>query len=55
VEGYRGLLTPAAKQMAIHLLQEPHFLPLTLDAFHFITGFLKKVSCILILVEELTG
>ncbi|CAG7978393.1 unnamed protein product [Penicillium nalgiovense] len=42
VEGHRGLLTPAAKQMAIHLLQEPHFLPLTLDAFRFITGFLKK-------------
>ncbi|KAJ6035919.1 hypothetical protein N7540_000198 [Penicillium herquei] len=41
-EGHRGLLSPAAKQMAIHVVQEPHFLPLTLDAFRFITSFLKK-------------
>ncbi|KAJ5741022.1 hypothetical protein N7493_000894 [Penicillium malachiteum] len=42
VEGHRGLLSPAAKRMAIHLVQEPHFLPLTLDAFRFITNYLKK-------------
>ncbi|KAJ5714353.1 uncharacterized protein N7483_011534 [Penicillium malachiteum] len=42
VEGHRALLSPAAKLMAIHLVQKPHFLPLTLDAFRFITSFLKK-------------
>ncbi|KAJ5819376.1 hypothetical protein N7474_004967 [Penicillium riverlandense] len=41
-EGHRGLLTPAAKWMATHLVQEPHFIPLTKDAFLFVASFLEK-------------
>lgn len=50
-EGHRGLLTPVAKRMATHLVQEPHFIPLTKDAFVFVASFLEKVSCLLISAE----
>ncbi|KAJ5110271.1 hypothetical protein N7532_002916 [Penicillium argentinense] len=48
---HRELLTPAAKRMATHLVQEPHFIPLTRDAFLFLAGFLEKVSYLLISME----
>jgi hypothetical protein len=53
--GHRELLMPIAKRMAIHLLQEPHFIPLIKDAFQFINDFLTKVGAILISLKRLLG
>jgi hypothetical protein len=53
--GHRELLMPIAKRMAIHFLQEPHFIPLIKDAFQFINDFLTKVGAILISLKRLLG
>jgi Cdc6-like AAA superfamily ATPase len=47
-EDHRELLLPAAKCMAIHLVQEFHFLPFNWSAHNFIVAFLDKVSYLLI-------
>ncbi|PLB49788.1 hypothetical protein P170DRAFT_510250 [Aspergillus steynii IBT 23096] len=40
----RDLLVAAARQMAVHFVQEPHFKPFTKDSFLFLLGYVNKIE-----------
>ncbi|KAH8430949.1 uncharacterized protein LDX57_008612 [Aspergillus melleus] len=44
LKGDKDLLEPAAKRMAVHFVQEPHFKPFTKDSFLFLLGYVNKIQ-----------